>query len=79
MTTLTVKQLGGKKYMALAWPVNPDAKDVAFAVESSGNLEEWVEESGARVSGSRGEYVDDVEIGGTGPERRFLRLKVTRL
>jgi hypothetical protein len=79
VTTLTVKQLGGKKYMALAWPVNPDAKDVAFAVESSGNLEEWVEESGARVSGSRGEYVDDVEIGGTGPERRFLRLKVTRL
>lgn len=79
VTTLTVKELGGKKYMALAWPVNPDAKDVAFAVESSGNLEEWVEESGARVSGSRGEYVDGVEIGGTGPERRFLRLKVTRL
>lgn len=79
VTALTVREEGGKKYLVLNWPVNPDAVDVTFTVESSADLQTWrEEESGAAVEGARGEYRDSVSIDGNAPKRRFLRLKVTR-
>lgn len=77
-TTLAVKELDGKKYLILTWPVNPEATDVTFSVESSENLKDWAEESGLKLTEKSGEYRDTAEINGTGPIRRFLRLKVTR-
>ena len=79
VTALTVREEGGKKYLVLNWPVNPDAVDVTFTVESSPDLQTWrEEESGAAVEGARGEYRDSVSIDGNAPKRRFLSLKVTR-
>ena len=34
MTGLAIREEGGKKYLVLSWPVNPEAADVAFSVES---------------------------------------------
>ncbi|MFR4416373.1 MAG: BACON domain-containing protein [Akkermansia sp.] len=35
VTGLAIREEGGKKYLVLSWPVNPEAADVAFSVESS--------------------------------------------
>ena len=77
VTRLVLRREGGLYYMTLTWPVNPEATDVTFQVESSGDLETWREEEGAGVSGTRGEYRDTAAVGETFP-RRFLRLKVSR-
>ena len=77
VTVLTTREENGKRYMALSWPVNPDAVDVAFSVESSTDLKSWTDEGEVVPSGARGEYRDSVAIDEGSPLRRFLRLKVT--
>ena len=61
-----------------SWPVNPEATDVTFHVESSSDLEEWADEGAVTPDGACGEFRDTVALGKGSPERRFLRLKVTR-
>ena len=65
-------------HLVLEWPVNPDATDVVFNVESSTDLKKWNDEGVITPTGSRGEYQDPAAIDSNAPERRFLRLKVTR-
>ncbi len=77
VTRLTLRHEGGLSYMTLSWPVNPEATDVTFQVESSEDLNIWQEEGAAEVSGTQGEYRDTAAVGETFP-RRFLRLKVSR-
>lgn len=54
------------------------ATDVVFTVESSADLKKWDDEGTVTPTASRGEYQDRVAINHNAPERRFLRLKVTR-
>lgn len=78
VTTLTVREVDGTPHLVLEWPVNPDATDVVFTVESSADLKKWDDEGTVTPTASRGEYQDRVAINHNAPERRFLRLKVTR-
>lgn len=79
VTTLTVrKEEGSQEYLVLDWPVNTEAVDVVFSVESSADLKTWNEEETVVPAGSKGEYRDTVAIDENAPQRRFLRLKVTR-
>lgn len=79
VTTLAVrKEEGGREYLVLDWPVNTEAVDVVFSVESSADLKTWNEEETAVPAGGKGEYRDTVAIDENAPQRRFLRLKVTR-
>lgn len=78
VTTLTVREESGAQYLVLGWPVNTEASDVAFSVESSTDLKAWSQEGAVVPSGARAEYHDTVAIDETAPKRRFLRLKVTR-
>lgn len=78
VTTLTVRNVHGMPHLVLEWPVNPDATDVVFNVESSTDLKKWDDEGVVIPTGSRGEYQDPAAIDNNAPERRFLRLKVTR-
>lgn len=78
VTKLAVREEAGGKYLVLSWPVNPEATDVTFHVESSSDLEEWADEGAVTPDGACGEFRDTVALGKGSPERRFLRLKVTR-
>lgn len=78
VTELVIREEAGKKYLVLSWPVNPEATDVAFSVESSSDLKEWADEGVVDPSGVRGEFRDTVAVEESSPSRRFLRLKVTR-
>lgn len=78
VTTLTARKESGTLHLALAWQVNPEATDVTFSVESSGDLTTWVDEGHVTPAGATGEYLDPVAIDDAAPRRRFLRLKVTR-
>lgn len=78
VTELVIREEAGKKYLVLSWPVNPEATDVAFSVESSSDLKEWADEGVVAPSGVRGEFRDTVAVEESSPSRRFLRLKVTR-
>ena len=78
VTKLAVREEAGGKYLVLSWSVNPEATDVTFHVESSSDLEEWADEGAVTPDGACGEFRDTVALGKGSPERRFLRLKVTR-
>lgn len=78
VTKLTIQEDGGKKYLLLSWPVNPEATDVTFSVESSSDLKVWTDEGTVAPNNTNGEFRDTVTVEESGPERRFLRLKVTR-
>lgn len=78
VTKLVIREETGKKYLMLSWPVNPEATDVTFHVESSSDLKEWADEGVVVPSGVRGEFRDTVAVEESSPSRRFLRLKVTR-
>lgn len=78
VTELTVGEEGEKKYLVLSWPVNMEAADVVFSVESSADLQTWQKEDGVIVERGRGKYRDSVTIDGNAPGRRFLRMKVSR-
>ena len=78
VTGLAIREEGGKKYLVLSWPVNPEAADVAFSVESSSDLKEWSDEGIVTPAGVRGEFRDTAALEESAPARRFLRLKVTR-
>lgn len=78
VTGLVIREEEGKKYLVLSWPVNPEATDVSFSVESSSDLKEWADEGGVAPVGGRGEFRDAVVPEESAPARRFLRLKVTR-
>lgn len=58
VTTLTVRNVDGMPHLVLEWPVNPDATDVVFNVESSTDLKKWNDEGVVTPTGSRGEYQD---------------------
>lgn len=79
MTSLSVEERNGNHFLLLAWPVNPQATDVTFSVESSEDLETWTDEGTITPEGSRGEYRDTAPMDDGVPPRRFLRLKVTRI
>lgn len=53
VTGLAIREEGGKKYLVLSWPVNPEAADVAFSVESSSDLKEWSDEGIVTPAGVR--------------------------
>lgn len=78
VTKLTAREENGERRLVLEWPVNPAATDVAFSVESTEDLVHWRDEGNVGVSGDRAEYRDSAVIDGNAPQRRFLRLKVTR-
>lgn len=78
VTELTVREESGKKYLVLSWPVNTEATDVTFSVESSSDLKEWAHEATVVPVGVRGEFRDTAAVEESSPSRRFLRLKVTR-
>ena len=78
VTKLTIQEDGGKKYLLLSWPVNPEATDVTFSVESSSDLKAWTEERTVVPNNTNGEFRDTVPIDQSSPKRRFLRLKVMR-
>lgn len=78
VTKLVIREEGGKKYLVLSWPVNPEATDVAFTVESSSDLKSWVDEGAVAPDGVRGEFRDTAALEESAPVRRFLRLKVAR-
>lgn len=78
VTTLTVRDKDGMNYLVLGWPVNPDAVDVIFSVESSPDLETWTQEATVVPTGAHAEYEDTAAMDETAPQRRFLRLNVTR-
>lgn len=78
VTELAIREEGGKKYLVLSWPVNPEATDVTFSVESSSDLKEWADERVVTPAGVRGEFRDTAVLEESAPARRFLRLKVTR-
>ena len=79
VTSLSVEERNGNHFLLLAWPVNPQATDVTFSVESSEDLETWTDEGTITPEGSRGEYRDTAPMDDGVPPRRFLRLKVTRI
>lgn len=76
VTVLTVAEEDGKRYLALSWPVNQEADDVVFSVESSGDLKTWNDEGKIKPSGAHAEYRDATPMDENSSERRFLRLKV---
>lgn len=78
VTRLEIVKEGERKYLALSWPVNPEATDVTFSVESAPDLKTWREEEIVAPQGERGEYREAAPVDGSSPQRRFLRLKVTR-
>ena len=78
VTTLKIREENGERHLVLEWPVNPEATDVTFTVESTEDLVKWMEEATVTPSGNRAEYQDPVAIDGHALQRRFLRLKVTR-
>ncbi|WP_295924707.1 BACON domain-containing carbohydrate-binding protein, partial [uncultured Akkermansia sp.] len=78
VTELTLREDAGKKYLVLSWPVNTEATDVTFSVESSADLKAWAEEGTVVPTGARSEFRDTVAVEESAPVRRFLRLKVVR-
>lgn len=78
VTELAVREESGKKYLVLSWPVNAEATDVTFSVESSSDLDTWTDEGVVIPSGARAEFRDTVPVEEGAPVRRFLRLKVVR-
>ena len=78
VTELAVREESGKKYLVLSWPVNAEAMDVTFSVESSSDLDTWTDEGVVIPSGARAEFRDTVPVEEGAPVRRFLRLKVVR-
>ena len=78
VTELTIREDAGKKYLVLSWPVNTEATDVTFSVESSADLKAWAEEGTVVPTGARSEFRDTVAVEESAPVRRFLRLKVVR-
>lgn len=78
VTELTIREEDGKKYLVLSWPVNTEATDVTFSVESSADLKTWAEEETVVPTGARSEFRDTVAVEESAPVRRFLRLKVVR-
>lgn len=79
VTSVTAKEgEDGKMHLVLSWPVNPDAMDVKHEVEASTDLETWTLLGEAETAGKTSAEFMDPEAVGTGRERRFLRLKVTR-
>lgn len=78
VTKLSIREEEGQKHLVLEWPVNREATDVVFSVESSLDLKEWTDEGEVITDGARGEYRDAAAVEESGPARRFLRLKVTR-
>lgn len=72
---------GGKTYLKLSWPVNPEATDVKHEVERSFDMKTWttvaeIDTTDKTKTGA--EYQDTEAVGANGTERKFLRLKVTR-
>lgn len=59
----------------LTWPVNEEAVGITFEVEASPDLESWEEPMPVDMPG---EFHDQQTIEESGPDRRFLRLKVTK-
>lgn len=78
VTELAIREEAGKKYLVLSWPVNTEATDVTFSVESSADLKAWAEEGTVVPTGARSEFRDTVAMEESAPVRRFLRLKVVR-
>lgn len=78
VTELAIREEDGKKYLVLSWPVNTEATDVTFSVESSADLKTWAEEETVVPTGARSEFRDTVAVEESAPVRRFLRLKVVR-
>lgn len=78
VTELAIREEAGKKYLVLSWPVNTEATDVTFSVESSADLKAWAEEGTVVPTGARSEFRDTVAVEESAPVRRFLRLKVVR-
>lgn len=78
VTELTIREEDGKKYLVLSWPVNTEATDVTFSVESSADLKTWAEEETVVPTGARSGFRDTVAVEESAPVRRFLRLKVVR-
>lgn len=78
VTAPTAGKEGGKQYLALSWPVNPKPGDVVFSVESSVDLQKWLNEGVFVPSGARAERRNKAPIEQSIPVRRLLRLKVKR-
>lgn len=78
VTTLKIMEEDGQRRLALEWPVNPDATDVTFTVESTEDLVRWREEETVEPAGNHAVHRDSAVIDENAPQRRFLRLKVTR-
>lgn len=78
VTTLTTEERDGKLFMVLGWPVNVNATDVTFSVESSADLDTWQDEGTVVPAANRGKYRDHAPIDENASSRRFLRLKVAK-
>ena len=81
--TTAVQNIGGADYLTLTFKRRAPALDLAYAVQSSGDLASWssgpVQVGSAAANGDGTEtvtYRDGVTVGGG--SRRFLRVHVTR-
>ena len=80
VTTLTKElDLSGEleqHFLILSWPVNPQASDVVYSIESSLDAKTWEHEATVLPEGDHAQYKDSVPIGAK--TYRFLRLKVIK-
>lgn len=70
---------GGGAFLALDWPVNPEATGIRHLVEASEDLRTWEEAGEVETEGKRSAtFQDAVPINAEAPRQHFLRLKISR-
>lgn len=77
---VSAEETDGSACLVLNWPVNPEATGIRHIVEASDNLLDWMETGEVEAEGkTSATFKDMVPLDGAeSPERRFLRLKISR-
>lgn len=77
---VSAEETDGSACLVLNWPVNPEATGIRHIVEASDNLLDWMETEEVEAEGkTSATFRDMVPLDGAeSPERRFLRLKISR-
>lgn len=77
---VSAEETDGSACLVLNWPVNPEATGIRHIVEASDNLLDWMETEEVEAEGKTSATFRDIVPldGAESPERRFLRLKISR-
>lgn len=76
---VSTEEAGGGAFLALDWPVNPEATGIRHLVEASEDLRTWEEAGEVETEGKRSAtFQDAVPINAEAPRQHFLRLKISR-